>query len=131
MADKNELALSPDGHGGMLAALAGSGGLDDLEHRGIRHLFYCQVDNPLVPLCDPEFIGYHVLAGSELSTQVVAKQEPLEKVGNVVTIDGRVTIIEYSDLPDPIAASKTPTARSICGRATRAFTCSMCRSCGG
>jgi UDP-N-acetylglucosamine/UDP-N-acetylgalactosamine diphosphorylase len=66
-------------------------------------LFYCQVDNPLVPLCDPEFIGYHVLSRSELSTQVVAKQTPLEKVGNVTMVDGRMTIIEYSDLPDSVA----------------------------
>ncbi|MEX2141002.1 MAG: UDPGP type 1 family protein [Pirellulales bacterium] len=103
LASKHELALSPDGHGGMLAALAKSGGLDELERRAIRHLFYCQVDNPLVPLCDPEFIGYHVLSRSELSTQVVAKQAPLEKVGNVAMIDGRMAIIEYSDLPEEVA----------------------------
>jgi UDP-N-acetylglucosamine/UDP-N-acetylgalactosamine diphosphorylase len=103
LADKHQIALSPDGHGGMLAALAGSGGLDELERRGVRHLFYCQVDNPLVPLCDPEFIGYHLLADSELSTQVVAKQDPLEKVGNVALVDSRMTILEYSDLPESVA----------------------------
>jgi UDP-N-acetylglucosamine/UDP-N-acetylgalactosamine diphosphorylase len=103
LADKHEVALSPDGHGGMLAALANCGGLDEMERRGIRHLFYCQVDNPLVPLCDPEFIGYHVLAESELSTQVIAKQDPLERVGNLAMVDGRMTIIEYSDLPEPVA----------------------------
>ena len=42
------LALSPDGHGGMLAAMAGSGVLADVQRRGVRHLFYFQVDNPLV-----------------------------------------------------------------------------------
>jgi UDP-N-acetylglucosamine/UDP-N-acetylgalactosamine diphosphorylase len=103
LASKYKLALSPDGHGGMLAALAESGRLDELERRSIRHLFYCQVDNPLVPLCDPEFMGYHLLAGSELSTQVVAKQDPLEKVGNVAMVDRRMAIIEYSDLPDSVA----------------------------
>src|SRR6185503_16381725 len=77
LASKYELALSPDGHGGMLAALAKSGSLAALEKRGIHHLFYCQVDNPLVPMCDPEFLGYHVLERSEASTQVVAKQLPL------------------------------------------------------
>jgi UDP-N-acetylglucosamine/UDP-N-acetylgalactosamine diphosphorylase len=106
LADKHQVALSPDGHGGMLAALANCGALDEMERRGIRHLFYCQVDNPLAPLCDAEFIGYHVLAESELSTQVVAKQDPLEKVGNVALVDGRMTIIEYSDLPEPVARTK-------------------------
>ena len=97
------IATSPDGHGGMLAALAGSGALADIRRRGIRQLFYFQVDNPLIDICSPEFIGYHVLCESELSTQVVGKREPLERVGNVVEVDGRLMVIEYSDLPDDLA----------------------------
>jgi UDP-N-acetylglucosamine/UDP-N-acetylgalactosamine diphosphorylase len=97
------IALSPDGHGGMLAGLARSGLLDELRSRGIRQLFYFQVDNPLVDVCGPEFIGYHLLAGSEMTTQVVAKHDPLERVGNVVSVDGRLHVIEYSDLPEEVA----------------------------
>ncbi len=102
LAASGQLALSPDGHGGMLAALDGSGQLDDIRRRGLRQLFYFQVDNPLVGVCDAEFLGYHLLAGSEMSTQVVAKQTPRDNVGNVVEIDGRVRILEYSDL-NPLA----------------------------
>ncbi len=97
------IATSPDGHGGMLAAMLRSGAIDDIERRGIRHLFYFQVDNPLVDICGREFVGYHLLAGSELSTQVIAKRDPLERVGNVVRIDGRLMVIEYSDLPEDAA----------------------------
>ena len=103
-----QIAVSPDGHGGMLAALAGSGGLNDTQRRGIRHLFYFQVDNPLVDICGPEFIGYHILANSELTTQVIAKRDPLDKVGNVVQVDGRLHVIEYSDLPDDVARRRNP-----------------------
>ena len=49
-------------------------------------------------MCDPEFLGYHLLSGSELSTQVVSKRTPRDNVGNVVSIDGKLRIIEYSDL---------------------------------
>ena len=77
--------------------------LGDIERRGIRHLFYLQVDNPLVDICGREFVGYHLLADSEFSTQVVAKRDPLDRVGNVVQIDGRLMVIEYSDLPDDAA----------------------------
>ena len=97
------IAVSPDGHGGMLAALAASGGLADARRRGIGQLFYFQVDNPLVDVCGPELIGYHVLAGSELTSQVIAKRDPMDKVGNVVQVDGRSHVIEYSDLPDDVA----------------------------
>ncbi len=97
------IAVGPDGHGGMLAALAGSGALEEIEQRGIRHLFYLQVDNSLVDICAVEFVGYHLLSESELSTQVVTKREPLEKLGNVVEVDGKLMTIEYSDLPDDVA----------------------------
>jgi UDP-N-acetylglucosamine/UDP-N-acetylgalactosamine diphosphorylase len=72
--------------------------LADIRRRGLHQLFYCQVDNALVNVCDPLFLGYHLLAHSELSTQVVAKRTPRDKVGNVVSVDGRLRIIEYSDL---------------------------------
>ncbi len=108
LARRDRLALSPDGHGGMLGALATSGGLDDLEARGIKSLFYLQVDNPLVEICSPEFIGYHLLSESELSSQVVAKRTPQDRVGNVVQIDERLWMIEYSDLPDEIAERRKP-----------------------
>jgi UDP-N-acetylglucosamine/UDP-N-acetylgalactosamine diphosphorylase len=38
-----------------------------------------------------------------MTTQVVRKRDPLERVGNVASIDGRVQVIEYSDLPDESA----------------------------
>src|SRR5690606_38662899 len=74
----------------------------------IKHLFYLQVDNPLVPICDPEFIGYHLLAESELTSMAVPKQMPRDKVGNFVSIDGRVHVIEYSDFPDDVAERRAP-----------------------
>jgi UDP-N-acetylglucosamine/UDP-N-acetylgalactosamine diphosphorylase len=69
-------------------------------------LFYFQVDNPLVDICGPEFVGYHTLANSELSSQVIAKRDPLERVGNVVEVDGHLMVIEYSDLPDDVASRR-------------------------
>lgn len=104
----DHLALSPDGHGGMLAALAKSGALDHALRRGVEHFFYFQVDNPLVHICMPEFLGYHLLTGSEMTTQVVRKEDPLERVGNVVEVAGRLRVIEYSDLPEEIARRRAP-----------------------
>ena len=94
---------SPDGHGGTLAALARAGLIDRMVEQGIEQIFYFQVDNPLVAVADPTFVGYHLLANSEMTTQVVSKADPLEKVGNLVEIDGRLRIIEYSDLPEDVA----------------------------
>jgi UDP-N-acetylglucosamine/UDP-N-acetylgalactosamine diphosphorylase len=99
MSDRDSLAMSPDGHGGTVSALERSGSLDDAQRRGVTILSYIQVDNPLANLCDPTLIGHHLLSKSEMTTQVVRKRYAMEKVGNVVSVDGKVQIIEYSDLP--------------------------------
>lgn len=101
-----KLFLSPNGHGGTLTALADSGILADLKSRGVKHVFYFQVDNPLVRVADPAFIGRHIEAGSEVSSKVVFKEKPEEKVGLLALIRGRCGIIEYSDLPDDVAAER-------------------------
>jgi UDP-N-acetylglucosamine/UDP-N-acetylgalactosamine diphosphorylase len=100
---KDRMFVNPDGHGGALAALVRSGSIEDMRRRGIKHVFYGQVDNPLLQVCDPALIGNHLLHQSEMTTQVIRKREPLQKVGNVVQVDGRVQIIEYSDLPEAAA----------------------------
>lgn len=103
LAEKDSLALSPDGHGGSLRALEKSGALADMKKRGIEHLSYFQVDNPLVQCIDPLFLGLHDLTGSEMSSKTIPKANALEKVGNFVFADGAVQVIEYSDLPESLA----------------------------
>lgn len=108
LAEKDRIFVSPDGHGGTLGALDSSGCLADMESRGVEYLFYGQIDNPLLQICNPALIGYHILHQSEMTTQVVRKQSALQKVGNVVSVDGAVQIIEYSDLPEEFAQQTNP-----------------------
>ncbi|MBN1491657.1 MAG: UTP--glucose-1-phosphate uridylyltransferase, partial [Phycisphaerae bacterium] len=105
--EKHRVALSPDGHGGTLLALARSGALKDMAEHGIEHLSYIQVDNPLVKLIDPLFIGLHDQTGSEMSSKTIPKADDFERVGNFVRADGRTMVIEYSDLPDAMATERT------------------------
>lgn len=97
---RGALALSPDGHGGSLRALERSGALDRMAREGIDTLSYFQVDNPLVRAIDPAFIGWHLRRGSEMSSKMVPKAYPAEKVGHFcLQPDGRLVVVEYSDLP--------------------------------
>ncbi len=105
------LARSPDGHGGTLPALARTGMLADMADRGIEHISYFQVDNPLVPPVDPVFLGYHAEAGSEMSSKMARKRGPHEKLGNFCLAGGRLCVIEYSDLPDHLAESRRDDGR--------------------
>jgi UDP-N-acetylglucosamine/UDP-N-acetylgalactosamine diphosphorylase len=108
LADESHLAQSPDGHGGCIRALARSGALADMKERGVEYLSYWQVDNPLVKLFDPLFIGLHALDGAQMSSKAVIKNAPKEKVGNFCLVDSKVTVIEYSDLPDELAEKRRP-----------------------
>jgi UDP-N-acetylglucosamine/UDP-N-acetylgalactosamine diphosphorylase len=97
------LFLSPNGHGGTLTALADSGLLERLRRQRIRYIYYFQVDNPLVQVADPVFLGHHVLTRADVSAKIVPKESPTDKLGNLVLVDGRCTMIEYSDLPEALA----------------------------
>lgn len=102
-AESGVLAMSPDGHGGLLAAMLNSGLFDELQRRKVDYLFLHQIDNPLVSVCNPGFIGMHIKHGAQVSTKVVAKTGPEEKVGVAVDLNGRTAIIEYSDLSPELA----------------------------
>lgn len=92
--------MSPDGHGGVLSALRLSGMLEDMEKRGLKTVFYFQVDNPLVEIADPAFVGLHREHDAEMSVKVCVKQGPEEGIGVVVKRDGRNAIVEYTELTD-------------------------------
>ena len=94
----DRIFTSPDGHGGLLSALHMRGMLDDMARRGLETLFYFQVDNPLVEIADPAFVGLHRARQAEMSVKVCAKSGPEEKVGVVVTRAGRDAVVEYSEL---------------------------------
>jgi UDP-N-acetylglucosamine/UDP-N-acetylgalactosamine diphosphorylase len=95
----DRIAMSPDGHGGSLRALDRSGVLDLLKSERIDTISYFQVDNPLVRCIDPAFLGWHLGQGSEMSSKTVPKAHPEEKVGHFCVQQGRLVVIEYSDLP--------------------------------
>ena len=95
---KGNIFLSPDGHGGTLRALKVSGTLEDMVSRGIEEISYFQVDNVLVKVLDPVFVGYHCREHADMSSKVVSKAYPEEKVGVIGMRNGRLGVIEYSDL---------------------------------
>ena len=94
----DRLFLAPDGHGGVLTALQRSGLLEDMRRRGLQTLFYFQVDNPLIEIADPEFIGLHLRTQAQMSLKVCAKRDPEEGMGVVVRQGERYAMVEYTEL---------------------------------
>ncbi|MCD4657198.1 MAG: UTP--glucose-1-phosphate uridylyltransferase [Planctomycetes bacterium] len=97
---KHEIAMNPNGHGGVLESFYKSDVFQTFMHKNVKYLSYFQVDNIQAKFEDPYFIGLHIDADSEFSSKIVEKTDPVEKVGLFVKIGNDLRIIEYSDLPE-------------------------------
>ena len=106
LAGPDRVFWAPDGHGGVLSALASSGELADARRRGVTTFSYFQVDNPLARPADPLFLGLHLAERAQMSSKVVAKRDAREKVGVIGRVSGRLACIEYSDLPDRLREAR-------------------------
>jgi UDP-N-acetylglucosamine/UDP-N-acetylgalactosamine diphosphorylase len=121
MTAEGGLFFNPDGHGGVIEGLQRSGLLTAMASQGVAHLFYFQVDNPLVRVPDPVFLGAHCRAGSRISAKVVEKAYPEEKLGIIVIGDGRPLVIEYSDLDEERMHARGPDGRLRYGQGSIAI----------
>lgn len=100
------VAKAPDGNGGVYSALKASRLLEDMAMRGVRYLDVYGVDNALVRVADPSFLGFFIDKGVVAAAKVVRKAYPQEKVGVFVRRGkgGPLSVLEYSEM-DPSMTS--------------------------
>jgi UDP-N-acetylglucosamine/UDP-N-acetylgalactosamine diphosphorylase len=108
MNTKSSIVTSPNGHGGTLLALKEKGILSDMKERGIKHIFYHQIDNILIKIADPVYLGYHIGEGAKMSPKAVRKTDPEERVGIIGIRDGHLDTIEYSELSEEEKHARNP-----------------------
>ncbi|KAG7789368.1 hypothetical protein KL910_002084 [Ogataea haglerorum] len=97
---KGLLVESPDGNGGLYKAIYENGLLQEFANRGIEHIHMYCVDNVLVKVGDPVFIGYASSNKYNIATKVVRKRSADENVGLIVMDEEtkRPAVIEYSEV---------------------------------
>jgi len=107
-----EVSEAPDGNGGIYAALAREGIIDDMRRRGIEHVYAYCVDNALVQVGDPAFVGCCAECRCEAGAKVIAKAYPTEPVGvfatrvNEKTGEKEYHVVEYSEIPESLASAR-------------------------
>ncbi|KAJ9237156.1 hypothetical protein DTO207G8_1458 [Paecilomyces variotii] len=108
MESKAKVAVAPDGNGGIYQALLTSGVRKDMRDRGIQHIHAYCVDNCLVKVADPVFIGFAASKDVDIATKVVRKRSASESVGLILLKNGKPDVVEYSEIDKETAEAKDP-----------------------
>ena len=121
----SSVAVAPDGNGGLYAALRAPLSsssdaptvLSDLTRRGIAYVHCYGVDNCLVRVADPTFIGYCAERNADCGVKVVKKTDPRESVGVVAVKQGKYAVVEYSEISTAMAERRVEPTGDLAFRA--------------
>lgn len=86
------------GHGDFFEAFRRCGLRDELAAKGVRYVFFSNVDN-LGATLDARIIGYHVRHGRDMTAEVTPNIGQ-DKAGCAVVADGRLRLMEGFRLPE-------------------------------
>lgn len=105
---KSKVAVAPDGNGGIYQAIVVSPVMEDMRKRGIEHVHAYCVDNCLVRVADPVFIGFSAAKDVDIATKVVRKRSATESVGLILSKNGKPDVVEYSEIDKATAEEQDP-----------------------
>lgn len=94
------LRFAPSGNGECFSSLKRSGALADMKRRGVNWLFYYNVDNALIKVADPAFIGVAASHNNPIASKVIEKMNPEEKIGIFCLKNNFPAVVEYTEIPN-------------------------------
>lgn len=104
-----------DGHGGIFEAMFKNGVLNDMKDKGVEWVFVGSVDNPLVRMTDPLFIGFTVSNNYMAASKTLSKAYPEEKVGVFCKKNGMPYVIEYTEISNEMANERDENGELVYG----------------
>ena len=107
------LLEGPDGNGHALHHFFNTGIWAKFKERGVEYLQVMFVDNPLADPFDLEFVGLVAEKKWDAALKVVERLSPEEKMGVLANQEGRLKVIEYSEIPAADSASYTLSSTGI------------------
>ncbi|KAJ7170177.1 nucleotide-diphospho-sugar transferase [Mycena filopes] len=122
---KSRVAVAPDGNGGVYAATRAPLSpadkshtvLSDLAKRKVLYVHAYGVDNCLVRVADPVFLGYGIQKQCDCAAKVVPKSDPTESVGVVARRGDKFSVVEYSEISKEQAERRDPETGELSFRA--------------
>lgn len=87
-----------DGHGGIFEAMHKNNIVQDMDTKGIKWVFIGGIDNILLKMVDPLFMGVAIAKGVKLAGKSIVKSNPEEKVGVFCKRNGKPSVVEYTEI---------------------------------
>ena len=106
-----------DGNGGVYGALKKTGMLEDMKEKNIKWIHICGVDNIMVNMADPVFLGMAIDKKVPIASKSIPKMYPEEKVGVFCRRDSKPSIIEYIELSNEMIQAKNSKQELLYGDA--------------
>lgn len=104
--DKYQLSKSPAGNGDLFDSLHKSGVIKSIQKHNIKFVHVYCVDNILVRVCDPVFMGFCIDKKAQAGSKAVEKVSPNEAVGTICKVGDEFKVIEYSEISEAIAQKR-------------------------
>ena len=109
------LKLAADGHGGVFESMLKSGALKDMNDRKIKWVFIGPVDNPLVNMVDPIFIGVAETKKCMAAGKSVVKARPEERVGVFCKRNSKPSVVEYTEISEEMSNKRDANGELVFG----------------
>lgn len=116
MFDENcNIEKASDGNGSIFKSMYIKGVLEDMKEKGIEWVYIGSIDNVLLKMVDPLLMGVAIKEGSQIATRSIFKNCPTERIGSLCIQDGKVKVIEYSELPKDMIEAKDANGEILFG----------------
>ncbi len=115
------IKFAANGHGGTLFSMEKSGVIAEMKADGIKWISINGVDNVLVRPVDPLFVGMAVVHKVNGAIKSIAKANPRENVGVICRKNGRVGVVEYTEISNQMANLRDQEGNLIYGDAYALF----------
>lgn len=109
------IKLASDGNGGIFYSMAKNGIIADMKEKNIKWVFIGSVDNLLVKYVDTLLLGLAEKNNVKIATRTIIKNSPYEKVGVLCKKNGRVKVIEYTEIPKKMRFAKDENGEMLYG----------------
>ena len=106
ISSKKMIKEAADGNGGIFSSMYRNNIIKDMQKRGIKWIFISSIDNILLKIADTTLIGLAEERKVKIATKSIMKNSPEEKVGAICRSNGKIKVIEYSEMSDEMKNKK-------------------------